>query len=326
MKAVAALETAKQRFAAGELDEARRQVETALALNNETSDAQLLRLQIIVESGGGEAEVLAAVAAGLMLAPTDARFYYYQGLFYERRGATPRALEAYQTAARLDANTLQYQLAAAEMLIEAARLDEAENYLREARRQHPNAAGVVQEQGYIAQIRGDYRGAAQHFADAATLAPDAPELWADLAIAWYRAGEYAQALPYFERLNGAAARPEWVMMQAECYLKNNRPVEARALLRQLLRQPGQNENYGVWTMLTEAAWLLHDTSSWRRSAEKMIRLKPQQEDGYLALARYWQEQHELPKARATLARYGAVPSPLFGEYKTALAAATEIDD
>ncbi|MDR0868623.1 MAG: tetratricopeptide repeat protein [Planctomycetota bacterium] len=323
LKSAAAYDAARQRFGAGDLKAAYQQIETAIALNSREVEALLLRAQILLEMGDDENAMRAAVKAGLKVAPDDARFYYYMGVFYDRNGYGEKAYQCYASAAELDENLVQYKLAAAEMLMEWSKLDEAENYLQTAKKRHPNAAGVRQLLGQLAQLRDDEALATRYFEEAILLAPKEERLRENLALSYYRQKKYDRAVALLEKMelgkNEDAPRRDLQAILAECYLYDNRPVPAKKILRRLLTAP-DGEAYDLWVKMAEVSLLLEDLTSLRTAAERLLTLNPQQEDGYLALSRYWDLTGDKEQARATLDRLPAEvpPSPLYRDYRDSL--------
>ena len=322
MGAAAAYEQAKQRFLAGELAEAQRQIDISLQSDPGAVESLVLKAQITLEASDSEGQMRSVVDAGLQAAPDDARFPYYMGLFLERHGNPSGALSEYLRAAEMDGDKVQYKIAAGEMMLETGDQARAESYLQEARRKHPHTPGIPQTLGHIAQMRHDYAAARKYFTEALMLSPDSAALQEDLAVANFRLGEYAQAGNALEKLTGLkanAARDDLKTMLAECYLNTNRPVPARTLLKKLLANP-ENDKYELWNLQMEAALLLRDRVSVREAAQKMVSLRPQAEDGYIALARYWDMGGNPREAVAALDRCPArPPSELLRSYRAKLA-------
>lgn len=322
MGAAAAYEQAKQRFLAGDLAEARRQIDLSLESDPESVESLALKTQIVLEASDSEAQMREVTDAGLKVAPNDARFPYYMGLFHERHGAPAAALGDYLRAAGMDDDKVQYKIAAGEMMLETGDNARAEAYLQDARRKHPQTPGIPQTLGHLAQIRHDYPAARKYFSEALVLAPDSAQLQEDLAVAEFRLGDYGSASNALEKLTARkenAARDDLRIMLAQCYLNTNRPVPARAILKKLLANP-VNDKYELWSLQMETALLLRDRGSLRDAANRMIAMRPQAEDGYMALARYWDMSGSPREAIAALDRCPArPPSELLRSYRAKLA-------
>lgn len=323
MTAAAAYETARQRFAAGDLEEAYRQINASLAINGTVADTLLLRVRILVEMGNDQPALEAAVAAGLKQVPHDARFNYYLGLFHERQGNTASAQENFLAATRLDGSSVQYKLAAAEMMIEQSAFAQAEEYLKQAVKEHPNSPGLLQTKGFLARINGDDRQAAVHFSEALALAPEQTVLRENLAVVSYSLGEYYKALSLLEPLladRGYTGRRDLQAMTAECYLKVRRPVDARRLLQNMLRSEGE-DSFELWRQLSDAAVMLDDLNLLHEAARKMTQLMPAQENGPLALAYYHQKRGDRAEAARVLEAYcgrSGNASAMLNEYLASL--------
>lgn len=324
LTAAAAYDTARQRFTVGDLDEAYRQINASLAINGTVPDALLLRVRILVEMGNDQAALERAVAEGLKQAPRDARFNYYLGLFHERQGNTASAQENFLKAVALDGSSVQYKLAAAEMMIEQSALEQADEYLKRAVKEHPNAPGLLQTKGFLARIRGDDRQAAVHFSEALALAPEQTVLRENLAVVSYSLGEYQKALSLLEPLmadKAYAERRDLQAMTAECYLKVRRPVDARRLLQNMLRNEG-TDSFELWRLLSDAAVMLDDLNLLHEAARKMTQLMPAQENGHIALAYYHQKRGDRAEAARVLESFrassGDRTSEIFVDYLTSL--------
>ena len=322
MGAAAAFEQAKQRFVAGDLTEAMQQIDFSLQSDPEAVESLVLKAQITLEASDSEEQMRAVTARGLETDPKEARFPYYLGLFYERHNNAPAALREYLRAAELNDDMVQYKIAAGEMMLETGDHARAERYLSDARRKHPQNPGIPQTLGHLAQMRQDYPAARKYFTEALLLSPDSPPLQEDLAVAEFRLGDYANAGNSLEKLLARrenAARDDLRLMLAQCYLNTSRPVPARALLKKLLANPA-NDKYELWNMQMEAALLLRDRKVLRDAAMKMITMRPQAEDGYIALARYWDMSGSRADAVAALDRCPVKPpSQLLRTYREQLA-------
>lgn len=305
MSAAAAFDAARQRFLVGELDDALKQVDAALAISPKVAASLLLREQILVEIGTDAGAIEQAARAGVAAAPGDARFDYFLGVFYERQGDTARAEESYLRAAKLDAGSVQYRLAATEMMVEAKKYAQAKEYLQQAITDHPNAPGLLQTMGFLCQIQNEPERAVTYFADALALAPEQQVLRENLAVASYNRQDFARALANLEPLLEKpefAGRNDLQAMAAKCYIKCARPVEARRILQTMSEGPGKN-SYLVWSNIAQVAVLLEDLPLLLDASRHMINLEPQREEGHLALAYYHERNREPQKALEQLRDY-----------------------
>lgn len=324
MTAAAAYDSARQRFLGGKLDEALTDINSSIKLNDQIADSMLLRTQILMEIGRDEQALKESVEHGLKISGGDARFHYFLGVFYERRGQSALAEERYLQAAALDPGSIQYKLAAAEMMIEQGRYGEAREFLQASIREHPNAPGLLQTHGCLEQIVGNNMQAKLYFSEALALAPGEDVLKEHMAISCFRLGEYTRALPYIEDLLSCAEnkdRYDLQLIAAKCYIECNRPVDARELLKDQVKNPSL-ESYGLWENMADIAILLEDWPLLHHAAERMLVLQPEKEVGYLAMARYHEVRGERGRAVRILDSYNRHPargcSELFAMYHQSL--------
>ncbi|MHC4651808.1 MAG: tetratricopeptide repeat protein, partial [Planctomycetota bacterium] len=130
LRAATQYDLAVQQFNSGDLQRSLETINGAISVEGEVGKAHLLRGRILLEMGE-TSDALAALARGQELDPADPDFPYYRGIAQERVGRLDEALASYRAAAAIDTGDAQYLLAAAEILIEVDRLDEARQLLEE---------------------------------------------------------------------------------------------------------------------------------------------------------------------------------------------------
>jgi len=314
MTAVSAYDSAKQRFLSGDLDSAYEKIETSLAANPNVADALLLRMQILMEMGKYD-ETIGAAQKGRRAASKDARFPYYLGVFYERQGKSELAMEQYELASELDEGAVQYKLAVVEMMMELEQLDKAEEFLQQSISKHPNSPGFLQTYGYLWRIRGKPEKAKGCFLEALTLAPTENALKADLALSHFSQKEYTESLRYIEPLLKAedyGKRRDLKNMAVQCYIRCDRPVEARTLLREMTKTSGAS-SYVIWRQMSSIAVMLNDLPLLHDSAVRMIALDSTAEPGYMALALYEQKSGNPASALKVLDKYHGIRKAMVGD-------------
>ncbi len=305
IKSAAAFDAANQRFRAGDFEEALKLVRQSTALNPNVADAYLLEARILIEVGQPR-KAFGAIERGRAIAPDDARFPYYLGTVYESVGQSEEALEQYKLAAGMDTGSPQYGLAASEMLIEMGRLDEAEAYVKQQIETFTFTAGLYQTRGHVALMREDHDLAVEMFASAVTLDPDEMSLREDLSRMLVIVGRYAEAELQLRRIlehRAYAARRDLRHLHVRCLLEIDQPVEARTILRQLIRDKN-GRDYEAWTRMVDVALILNDDAVLRDAASRMMALQPKRPDGYLALALWQHRQGDPAGAKRALQRCG----------------------
>lgn len=302
MKSATEWEMARQAFLAGDLEKAKKGVDRSIALNPNVAKSHVLRGRVMMEMGD-----LEAAANSLLTARTiDPGFVegaYYLGICYERFTQKDKALEAYQAAAELDQAAPQYAIAAAEMMIDLDRVDEAQTYLETRRATFEHNAGVRQTLGHIALIKGDKQRAAVLFGEARLLAPDDQAILEDLARAQVDTGQFAEAENNLAKLLGAPeykARRDLLLTRARCLVQVERPLEAREILLGLTGDQSGSADVESWIELGNVAYLLKDLQRVRQAATRAVAIAPNRPEGYVLRALYLRRTGDVAAARGNL--------------------------
>jgi len=301
MKAAAAYDIATQRFVSGDLADALKQVEMSLSAKPDVGNAHLLRVRILLEMGQ-VGRTFSAIRDGARAAPADARFPYYEGVLNERLNRSDEALACYRRAAEMAPDVLQYRLAAAEMMVERSDCAGADAYLASAAKDFPSSPGLLQTRGHVALIQGRPADATKRFAEAYTLAPKELALCEDLARALFAQGRRAEAIGHFQRLLAHpdyADRADLQYMTVKCLIESDQPVEARRILRRVIRARN-GQAHEAWRQMADVALMLDDAGLLRESATRMMSLAPKHHSGYLAMSLYQRRAGDPTSAVATL--------------------------
>ncbi len=320
MDAASAYEKATQLFTMGNLSEALEQVDASLAMKSNVMDANLLRLQILIELDRGQDEITAAAESGLRQWPEEARFVYYLGVYNERQGKIDKALECYLKAAAIDTNNVQYEMAAAEMYIEAADISQAKAFLAGAVKKHPNAPGLLQNLGYIAQMEGNDKEAKKYFLEAFSLAPEESALQENLATVYYRLADYDEALPLFEKLLAEKSykdRNDLKIMTVRTCLRSHKPVEAKDILSSMLEDP-DCDRLIAWKEMLNVALMLDDMLLGEEAADQLQRIAAGSETAVLAEAVVEHKKGDIEAVKNILQGYNGKKSDIFKRYEKSL--------
>ncbi|MHC4429067.1 MAG: tetratricopeptide repeat protein [Planctomycetota bacterium] len=306
---------AVQQFNSGDLERALSTINSSIALSGQTAPAELLRGRILLELGRSD-DALASLKQGVAIDPAVPEFHYYRAIAFERIGRLEEALEDYRAAAALAPNEAQYILAAAEVLIDLDRLDDARTLLAKQTGDFESNAGVRQALGHVAMLQGDHREAIHFFAEAAMLGPGDPVLREDLCHAQITAGRFTEAEATLRRLCGEEGyedRRDLSHLHAACLIELDRPVEARSILYRLIRSSDGADDIEGRIKLVDVALMLRDDGLLQTVAKRLMAAAPDRHEGYLAMA-MWQRQNgdlegALRSVERAIDRAGEDPTP-----------------
>jgi tetratricopeptide (TPR) repeat protein len=308
MKAATEFDMARQQFLAGDLAKALRTIERSISINDQVARSHVLKARILFEQGRLEAAMLALDDA-LKIDPLEVQAHYYKGLVHERFTHFELAHDSYMKAREIDPGDSQYAVAAAEMLIQLDRLDEARAILEEDRQRFSHNAGIRQTLGHIAMIEGRHADACELFNEATLLAPDEHMLREDLIHAQLAAGRYADAernlrivLDRLSTQHDAPERNDLRMLHAQALIALRRPVEARTILLEMGGKEGSKADVQVWIELGNIALMLDDDFRLREAGQRLVTMAPYREEGYVMLAMFYRRQGNPQEALATLDR------------------------
>lgn len=320
VKAATNWDMAQQQFLAGDLDKALKSVDQSIALNEKVARSHILRGRILIEQGRLEG-AMSSFDQAIAIEPANADAYYYKGIVYERFTLFDDAVSAYRQAAENDPSNPQFPLAAAEMLIDLGRLDEAEEALNRNAASFQHNAGIRQTLGHIAMLRGRHDEAVKYFGEAALLAPGDPSILEDQARVLHTMGRFAEAESTLRMLmsaNQSSQRRDLRHLQAKCLMELDKPVEARDVLVGLIADRSASNEPAIWIDLGNVALMLKDGFRLREAGQRLIAMAPNRSEGYLFMA-MWQRDNGKPENAAktlerclTLNRDAAEPAILRG--------------
>jgi tetratricopeptide (TPR) repeat protein len=316
MKSGTEWEQARQQFFAGDLEKALKTVDKSITINDQVAKAHLLRGRILLEQGQLEKSRQALTRAE-ELEPENVEAQYYLGLVHERVNEPDEAYQRYHKAMKLDTSNAQYPIAAAEMLIQLERLDEAESLLREVSTSMQYSSAIRQTLGHIELLRGQPARATSLFQEALRLAPDDASVLEDLVRAQIGAEQFAEAEFNITRLlalKDNENRRDLLHLRSRCLLEVDRPVEAREVLLGLTSSDEGNRDLTAWIELGNVCCLIADRANLRTAAQRVTALAPSQPDGYMFRAMLYRMEGDNAKALSSVQhavqRAGNHPAPL----------------
>lgn len=292
IKSATQWEMANESYMAGDLDRALQSVNNSLALNPSVSKSHVLRGKILLELGRLE-EARDSLLRAEIIRPNTIEAQYFLGIISERLGQDEEALGYYQRAADLDPAEAMYAVAAAELLIDLGRLDEAKAYLDERSNVFGNNAGVQQTLGHLALLQDDPEQAEVLFRNAQLLASDEPRVYEDLIHAQMELGRFAEAehnIRQLQEFDGYENRRDISMIRARCLIELDRMMEAREVLLKLTDSSGGDMDANAWLDLGAVSYKINDMPRLRKAGQKLTALRPDHPEGYLYTA-LWQRKH-----------------------------------
>ncbi|MEN0021090.1 MAG: tetratricopeptide repeat protein, partial [Planctomycetota bacterium] len=216
MKSATDYDMARQSFLAGDLNKALTRVDSSIRTNGEVAKSHVLRGRILNELGATD-QSISAFHMALAIEEENVEAHYYLGVIYERLTDRESALRKFVEASEIEPNEAQYAVAAAEMMIDLDRIDEAEAFLTDREDTFRHNPGVRQTLGHIAMMRGDSQTAAEMFAEARLLAPEDTSVLEDLAHAYVAVADFGRAESAITKLlRGEPDRRDLQHVRARC--------------------------------------------------------------------------------------------------------------
>jgi Flp pilus assembly protein TadD len=295
---------AEQAYMAGDLDKAMKMVDKSLMIRPDVVKSHVLKGRILLEKSDLENSVNEfQMAEGLD--PKCVEAHYYQGIVFERFQQQDKALEQYKKAAELEPSNAQHAVAAAEVMVDMGRIDEAEEYLNSRSSVFEHNAGVRQTLGHIAMLKGDPQKAVDLFNQARLLAPDDPIVLEDLVNAQIATNQFAEAEFTLTRLTKDGPnkdRRDLKQLRARCLMRLDRPVEAREILIQLTQGDEGQKDVESWIELGNLSYMLKDQNRLRNAASRVIAMAPDRPEGFTLKAMWQWRGGEAEAALQTLSK------------------------
>lgn len=286
-----------QAFLAGDLEKALKKVDASLSLNDSVVKSHVLRGRILLEQGSLGSS-LESLLTATTIDPMDPDAHYYLAIVYERLNEPGEAVGHYEQACELDGYNPSYAVAAAEMMIDLDRIDDAQAYL-ESDPMFEHDPGVRQALGHIAMIQEEPERAVTMFEEATLLAPEDPAILEDLVRAQIATERFVEAERHLSRLlrnPETGERRDLHHMRARCLVALDRPGDARNVYKDLLASDEGGSDLDAWIGLGNVAYLINDTRSLRQCASRVVAIAPNRAEGYSLWALNHRAGNDLPKA------------------------------
>lgn len=261
------LQIATESFARGELDEAQKQLDEALALDAKLPDAHLLRARILLERGeiaSAQEALKIAISHGADNAAAD----YLGGVIAERYGRLSEALTAYRRAAERNPRDAHYVVAVAETLVALGSTTEALALIESRWTDFEHNATLRATAGQIYTLMGRYDRAADVYRDAVRISPDDATLQYQLGMTLALAGKNTEAVAVLAPLaRKEKDLPGYVLVAlGRAHLGTGQTADAKTVLRRATAV--SPESLSAWTWLARAALAGNDLVTAREAAAR----------------------------------------------------------
>ncbi len=282
---------AEDQLAAGQLDEARRTCDQALAITNRLPEIFLLSARIDIERNELPAALAALKYARQLQPPAQlaASVEHLSGVVAERWEETDKAVVHHGLATTLNPNEPTYLLAYAEALVSAGRADEAATELESRVTYFEGNAAIRDGLGQVYQAQGRHAEAAEMFRRASILVPDDLDVRERLAFATLQSGDTSRAAVLIEKLLTAPEMETRLSLHTalgECRLARGEHALARVSFQRAARL--DSRHVPAWLGVAKASIEGGDLSRADQALERAFELAPESADvrllrGYLRL-------------------------------------------
>ncbi|MFO0860627.1 MAG: tetratricopeptide repeat protein [Phycisphaerales bacterium] len=299
MKSAMEWQSAKQQLLAGNTEKALQSIDRSLGLNPNVAKSHVLKGRILMEQGDLEG-ALNWFGTAEALEPENVEAQYYTAVVFERLKKPDEALTHYRRASDLEPSNPQYVTAAAEILIDQGKLDDAETELTSHRASFANNPGVNQTLGHIAMLRNQPEQAMSAFEEARLAAPDDPAILHDLIGAQVACKKFADAEHNITKLmakKGYEDRRDLRLQRAKCLVELDRPMDAREVLVKLTTSDDGSADVEAWIQLGKVCYKLKDTNRARTAAARLVAIAPDRPEGYQLRAMVFRRTGAFEQAR-----------------------------
>ena len=287
---------ATEQYKGGNLDKARGTVDQAMTMDPQNAALRVLSAKIAIEQSQLDLAEKELRRAQLMDA-RNAEADYLCGMVYQRWQKADTAYNLYMTAASKAPTELAYTLAAAEMLVDMDRSDEALNMLMSKTEAFEHNAVIRDTVGQLLVGKGRYAEAIQMFRQASMLATDDDSIKEHMALALYFNKQYRESADVLVRLTADEKykqRVDLYLALGECYANTGKQAEAKATYEAATQvSPGTAE---AWTGLARISLERNDTRRAETSLRKAISLDPAASEPQLLLGYLRVRQNRLSDA------------------------------
>ncbi len=282
-RATMILSVAKEQLKVGDLDKAGSSAIEALSMDPNNVPARLLLGKVLIEQGSYKA-ASAELTQACRIEVDNAEAAYLLGVAMEKQGKLVEALDTYLRSYELDDSSLEPIRAACEVMVAMGQVDRArqtvETYLSRA----DGDAAMYELAGRLADMRGDYAGAAHYYQQALDFDTGNLPYREALGRCLFLSGRYGPAAETLGELTAERDYdpPLWIFtMLGDCHIALNQPRQARAAYKEASERAPQVP--ALWSKLARAHLASGDHQRAVLSARQALQLDPKLLDASMVL-------------------------------------------
>jgi tetratricopeptide (TPR) repeat protein len=287
---------ATEQYKNGNLDDARKSIDGAIALNPKNPGLHVISAKIAMEKGQldrAESELRLVQFQDVNNAEAD----YLLGVVYQRWQKPQQALELYQSASNKSQTELAYVLASAEMMVELNQSSEALTFLQSKMDQFEHSAPIRDAAGQLLVGAKQYAQAIDFLRQASMLATDDLTIKDHLAMALYFNKNYREASDLLAKLvtnEQYSQRVDLHLALGNCYEQMNRTDEAKESFQTATTiSPGTPE---AWQSLGKVSLEKNDYRRAEMALRKAASLDPASGETQLLMGYIRLRQNRLTEA------------------------------
>ena len=300
-----ASQQARQQFEVGQLDAAIATIDVAINRYPDKSEYHLLRGRILLEQHKLN-DARSAFETSSSLNPGSAESHYLLGVLHQRCSDDEAALHSYAIASEKNPSHAQFFLAWIETLVALDRDREAIDLLL-GNHQFQHQASIPALLGQIYLRTGNPKSAAQYLADSRSLGNDDPILFADLAMAEFRASMYAECLMTLRELELTSPNGLTLLQRrtrGKSLAATGRLIQGRDICLLVTRQTPQDAD--AWIDLGYIAWKMGDYRRLEACGNEISTLSPSSLEGPLFVGKAAQKAQNADLATSLFAKAAAL--------------------
>jgi tetratricopeptide (TPR) repeat protein len=297
---------AKDQYATGNFDAARKTTDDALRLDPENASLRVVSAKLAIEAGNLD-QADKDLARARKADPRDAEADYLTGVVNQRWQKPEVALEFYSAAADKETGELAYLLAKSEMLVFLGRSEEALRLLQSKVVYFESSAIIRDAVGQLLIQFKKYDEAAAILRQASILATDDHEIQEHLGFALYFAGRYAEAADSFRKVlktESYAKRADVHLAYGKSLLEIGKLRDARSALESAGNLDESNPM--IWVSLGRVAMQLGDDKRAEISLKRAVSCDPANAEARLMTGYLKLRQKKYNEALANFQRASAL--------------------